>query len=393
MQLVADLEVGGAQEVVCVLAEHLTEQGCSTLVCTFCDGPLRKRLEAAGVPVKVVHGRRHTVLALPLFLVDMFRIARTLAGLVREYRIDIVQTHLLRSLDFLVLLLLWVGTLRAVFWTFHSVEFELSASDLESGRWLLGAKKSAHRLLYRAGARWVSGMIAVSDDVKRSMEAVLGRLGGKVSVIHNGVDIRRYWSQRSIDRVKRELGLDPNVQVVVTVGRLARPKGHKSLIEAWRLASPALPDAHLLIVGDGELRFDLQEQVKCLGLGARCHFLGVREDVPDLLAAAELFVLPSLWEGMSVALLEAMAAGRPVVATAVSGTGQVMLPGKTGLVVPPADSQALADAMVALLTNRTLARDMGKAARRIVEREFSAEQQAARHVALYEAALHQEGLP
>jgi glycosyltransferase involved in cell wall biosynthesis len=315
----------------------------------------------------------------------MLRIGRALAGLVKAYRIDVVQTHLLRSLDFLVLLLLRMGTLRAVFWTFHSVEFELSASDIEGGRWLLAAKRLAHRLLYREGARGVSGMIAVSDEVKRSMEDVLGPLGGKVSVVHNGVDINRSSVGPKPQSIRDELA--------VTVGRLAQPKGHKSLIEAWRLASPALPDARLLIVGDGELRSDLQQQVERLGLAERCHFLGVGEDIPDLLAAAELFVLPSLWEGLSMALLEAMAAGRPVVVTTAAGTGEAMVPGETGLVVPPEDSQALADAMLELLTDRTLARAMGQAARHRVERRFSAAGQAARHVALYRSALNQGVVP
>jgi glycosyltransferase involved in cell wall biosynthesis len=159
------------------------------------------------------------------------------------------------------------------------------------------------------------------------------------------------------------------------------------LIDAATPVVSSYPDTHFLFIGDGGLRDELQRQAQQAGLSENIHFLGIRDDVPDLLAAVDLFVLPSLWEGLSVALLEAMAAGKPIVATAVSGTTQAMIPGETGLVVPPRDSRALADAIIQLLSNPAQAQMMGRAAKQHVTVNFSAQKQADEHLALYRRLL------
>lgn len=393
MQIISDLDIAGAQQVVRSLAEHLPALGCRLIVCTFRDGPLRSKIEEAGVPVKVLRARRHSVVAFPLFVVDIVRIWRTLDTLIRRHQVDVVQTHLLRSSDFLVLLLRYTTPLRAVFWTFHNVRFQLTPSHVSGQRWLLGPKRLAHRLLYRLGSRWVSGFIVVSDDIVEAMEEVFGPVRDKVTVIHNGVDMSRYRGPADAVLVKSQLGLGPDARLIITVGRLVEQKGHRFLIDACGPVFSLCPDIHLIIVGDGELRGALERQVAQLGLVRRCHFLGIRKDLPDLLAAADLFVLPSLWEGLSMALLEAMAAAKPIVATAISGTAQAMIPGETGLVVSAGDSQALAGAIVQLLSDPARARALGQAARQRVETAFSAQKQAAKHLALYRRSLYPEGKP
>jgi glycosyltransferase involved in cell wall biosynthesis len=126
-----------------------------------------------------------------------------------------------------------------------------------------------------------------------------------------------------------------------------------------------------------------------LNLGEHIHFLGNRHDVPDLLAASDIFVLPSLWEGLSMALLEAMASGLPIVASEVSGTVQVVIPNETGLLVPPGDVQKLTEAIKQLLSDPTRAQAMGAAAKQRVEAEFSAQKQADEHLTLYRRLLAQ----
>jgi glycosyltransferase involved in cell wall biosynthesis len=150
---------------------------------------------------------------------------------------------------------------------------------------------------------------------------------------------------------------------------------------------------HFLIVGDGELRIGLEGQAAHLGVADHVHFLGTRKEVAGLLAAADLFVLPSLWEGLPVALLEAMAAAKPIVATAVAGTDETIVPGQTGLVVPPGDSQALAESISHLLHEPDQAQAMGQAARQHVEGSFGAEKNAAEHVGLYRRLLKLESGP
>jgi len=387
LQIVANLEIGGAQEVVRTLLEYLAAGDCTPVVCTFRDGPLRPDMEQLGIKVEVLDLPRHSVVALPLFLVDMVRIWQASAQLIRKHAVDVVQTHLLGSLDFLMLALPWATNLSVVLWTFHNVDFLPSKADVSQYRWLIRPKRYVHRLLYGLTSHKVSGFIAVSDEVRDSMIELIGPIQDKITVICNGVDVKRY--ERAVDRhaVRQQLGLETNTRLIATVATLKEQKGHRYLIDAAATIVPQHPDCHFLFVGDGKLRGKLQAQVRELGLSRNIHFLGSRRDVPDLLAASDLFVLPSLWEGLPMALIEAMAASLPIVATAVSGTVQVMIPGETGLVVPPGNTEMLARAMTELLSDPARAQAMGVAAKQRVQAEFSAEKQANEHLALYRRLL------
>ena len=193
MQLILNLDIGGAQQVVRTLVKYLqASEQCTPVVCTFRDGPLRPEIEQLGIPVEVLPQRKHSIVALPLFVLDMVRIWRALAALVRKYDLAVIQTHLLTSLDYLVLILRYTTPLKAVYWTFHSFNFEIDGSQLTRHRWLLGPKRAVHRLLYRWAARLVNGYIAISDQVGQALVDVIGPIGRKVVVIANGVDIDQY---------------------------------------------------------------------------------------------------------------------------------------------------------------------------------------------------------
>lgn len=386
MQIILDLDIGGAQEVVRTLVEYLASGDCTPVVCTFRDGPLRQDIERLGITVEVLPPRRYSIVALPLCIFDMIRIWRSLARSLKKHSVDVVQTHLLRSLDFLVLLLLYTTNLRVVLWTFHSASFELTADYLPKHKWLLAPKRYSHRALYRLASHLVSGFVAISDRVGKAMIEVIGPIGDKITVICNGVDTRRYGPAIDKTLIRSRLGLEANARLIIMVGTLKRVKGHCHMIEAMTSLVPRYPDLHLLLVGDGELREELQAQVARLDLEC-IHFLGNRHDVPDLLAASDIFVLPSLWEGLSMALLEAMASGLPIVASEVSGTVQAIIPNETGILVPPGDVQRLTDAIEQLLSDPVRAQAMGSAARRRVEAEFSAQKQADEHLALYHRLL------
>lgn len=389
MHLIADLEIGGAQEVVRTLVEYLALDNCRPVVCTFKDGPLRQEIERAGIKVKVLPPRRYGIVALPLFVVDMFRLWRILAQFIKEHQIDVVQTHLLRSLDFLVLLLRYTTRLRAVLWTFHSANFVLTETHLSRHRWLLKPKRWIHNRLYRLASPMVDGLIAVSGEVKAAMVQTIGLGPDKITVIYNGVDLKRYTPHVDKTLLRRRLGLPETAGLLVMIGTLKEAKGHRYMIEAMALLVQSRPDVQLLLVGDGELRQELQGQVNGLHLNDRIHFLGSRQDVPDLLAAGDIFVLPSLWEGLSIALLEAMATGLPIVASEVSGTVQVIIPGQTGILVPPGEPDRLAAAIGQLLANPGCAQALGAAAKERVTVEFTAQKQAAEHLALYHQLLSQ----
>lgn len=385
LQLVDNLDIGGAQEVARTLAEHLAAAGCDVAIAALADGPLRDPIEAAGIPVTLLPERRAAITSPVAFAAEMGRLRRELLGLIDARRVDVVQTHLLRSLDFLALSLK-TGRDVKVYWTFHNANFDLRRDHLRRHGWLLGAKRQAHHALYTLGSRRADGLIAVAPEVKESILATMpGIAPDKIAVIPNGVDTRRY--QRRGDRAatRAALGLSPEERAVAVVATFKEQKGHRYLIEAAAHLRDDYPQARYLLIGDGELRAALERQIAAAGLQATFRLLGTRPDVPALLAAADLFVLPSLWEGLPMALIEAMAAGLPVVATDVSGTRGVMRDGETGLLVPPGDATALAQAMAALLAEPERAAQMGAAARRRVELHFSARKQAADHLALFAA--------
>ena len=383
MQLVNNLDIGGAQEVVRTLSAYLIERGSPTVVCTLRDGPLRSEIEAMGITVEVLPGRSHSFLSLPIFIKEIAGIRKGLIRLVQKYQIDVVQTHLLRSLDFLVASLKLSYPKLLVFWTVHNYLFELRADQLPGQHWLLKPKKYIHNALYRMVADRVNGFIAVSDEVEQAIRQTIRVDRSRITTICNGVDVRRY--QRKVDRmaIRTSLGLEEEDQVMILVGTLKEQKGHYYLIQAAASLIAQNNNLHILFPGDGPLRASLQQQVQQLGLEKHIHFLGSRKDIPDLLAASDYFVLPSLWEGLPMALIEAMAGGLPVLATCVSGSQQVVVPGETGLLVPPGDVDQLRQAMAEMIANPERAKKMGQAGSVRAEALYGAGKQANEHLALF----------
>ena len=401
LHVILDLKLAGAQEVVRTLAEYLQAQDCVITVCSFEDGPMRAKLEALGIKVEIIERPRYEIAKLPLFLAELRRIRQQLLDIVDRHHIEIIQTHLLEVLDFVALSVRGHAQVKAVLWTIHNVEI----LPTMPGR-LLPAKRWVYRQLYRRLGQRVDGFIAVSDEVRQAIITQLGpQIAPKVITINNGVDVKRYQhikidlqGFRNLAGLNNDLqGLDlqgfqnlvglSSLKIILAIGRLTEQKGHRYLIEAMPHIIKQHPNAHLLIVGEGELETSLKTQAAQTGYAQHIHFLGKRLDIPQLLAAAQIFVLPSLWEGLSIALLEAMAAAKPIVATAVSGTNQVLTHNITGLIIPPADSPALATALNKLLDQPDFAHQLGHAAQQHVIAHYSAEQQALAHVRLYERLL------
>jgi glycosyltransferase involved in cell wall biosynthesis len=383
LQVIANLDIGGAQEVVRTLSEGLVESGCPTVVCSFRDGPLRAQIEQLGIPVEVLPQRRYSILAFPFYVREMFAIRQALVRLVQKYEIDVIQTHLLRSLDFLVATLRFGAQRPLIFWTVHNFNFALRPEQLPRFRWLAGAKQAAHSWLYRRMARWANGFIAISNDVETAIVKTIGPVQDRIAIISNGVDMRRYQSSTDRFATRHALGFTEDDILYTVVGTLKEQKGHRYLIEAVAPLIARTPRLHILIVGDGELRGSLEAQVRAAGIEANIHFLGNRSDVAALLAASNVFVLPSLWEGLPMALIEAMASGLPVIATLVSGSQQVVEQGRSGILVSPGEVTPLRQAMEDLLADPERARLLGKAAQRRIEEAYSARRQAEEHLVLY----------
>lgn len=382
MQLTRNLEIGGAQETVRTLAKYLPRTGCPTVVCTFGDGPLRQEIERLGVPVELLPGRRHGIVALPWFIIEMVHRRRDLLEVLAKHGAGVVQTQGLGTLDFLAMTLR-IGGRTQVWWTIQNSNFMVRGEHVLRHKWLVGPKRAAHRWLYRIGARIVNGVIAVSDETARSFCEAIGDVADKITVVANAVDVESYPAEADREEVRVRLGFGSGEHLMTMVGTFKRQKGHRYLVEAATSVVRRWPDLHILLVGGGDLAPEIETQVNAAGLSNRVHLLGSRRDVPEILAASDSFVLPSLWEGLPVALVEAMASGLPVIATSVSGTEQVMVEGVTGLLVAPGDAGALADAMIELLSDPAGAATMAAAGRERVAALFSAQGQAERLTALF----------
>ena len=234
-------------------------------------------------------------------------------------------------------------------------------------------------LQQRLFGRFVDRYIAVSEAVGGQLCRAFGVPPRKVQVVHNSIPWQQFDGSSS-QALKTALSGGTGRPIVLTVARLDQQKGHTVLFRAIR----QVPDAILVLAGDGPEKAVLEAQAQALGIHDRTVFLGYRSDIPDLLASCDLFVLPSIYEGLPLAVLEAMAAERAVVASAVGGIPEAVLDGETGFLVPPRDPAALAGAIRTLLANPLLARRMGAAGRARVQRSFSAAMMVQRTTRIYE---------
>jgi glycosyltransferase involved in cell wall biosynthesis len=267
-----------------------------------------------------------------------------LGDFMRRFRPAVVNPHMFRSTAVAAPLARWHGA--RVVETYH------------------GREGWRRRFLPdRMVARLLDRVIAVSEAARTFLVRGKGYPAAKVIVVPNGRDLTVFRPGQARDAARKELGLDRSVPLVGVVGRLETQKGHTYLLEAWPAVLREFPDARLLLVGDGGLRPALEAQARATGAGDSVIFAGFRADVARVLDALDVACLPSLYEGMPLTAIEAAAMARPVVATAVDGTPEVVRDGRTGRLVPPADPPALARALLDLLRDPEGARRMGQAGR------------------------------
>jgi glycosyltransferase involved in cell wall biosynthesis len=225
--------------------------------------------------------------------------------------------------------------------------------------------------------------VAVSEATKRQLDADLGLRPGVLTVVHNGIP------ERAGDPapIRRELGLRPGELLIAAVGNLDPRKAHINLLRALqRLAQEGLPACWRVAIAGGRggpERDRLEAFAREHGFADRLHILLERSDIPDLLAAADVFCMPSLWEGLPLAVLEAMFAGKPIVASDVSGIPEAITSGTHGLLTPPGDVEALAAALQSVLTSAELRARLGAAARARAQAEFAIGVMADRYERLY----------
>jgi glycosyltransferase involved in cell wall biosynthesis len=275
---------------------------------------------------------------------------------------------------------------------FHANWFGTAAGRLARVPVTIVSKRNVD-VYERARDRWACRLVnraadcvtAVAGGVAEHVHRTEGCPRDKIVVIPNGIDVRDVAA--AAGGATESLGIAADRQVMGTIARLVWYKGHEELLEATARVARAEPRATLVVVGDGPLRRSLERRAHDLGLNGAARFLGSVPQAWRLLPRFDIFVLPSRWEGMSNGLLEAMAAGRPIVATAVGGNPELITDGETGLLVPPQDPEALAAAMLRLIRDPALARRLGQAARRRVETDFTLEAMVRRLETLYDDLL------
>lgn len=225
--------------------------------------------------------------------------------------------------------------------------------------------------MFRLMSRWVDRVVTVSSDARR-LTIEEGIEAEKTVAIRNGVDLNRFSmpTNRSLGRI-------------AVVARLSPEKDIASLVHAVKIMAQQSVSPHLDVIGDGSERESLQSLVTTFGLNDQVHFHGIRDDIPAVLADASIFVLPSLTEGISLTLLEAMASGLPVVACNVGGNPEVVQDGESGFLVPPGDPSALAGAILKLHHDNELAAKLGLAGRRRVEQQFCIHRMISSYEKLY----------
>ena len=348
--------VGGQERVALDLARTQLAEGHDVRVISLApppDGPIAAELRAAGVMSETVPKRGPRLdPTLPL----------RLALRLRRAHVDVVHTHNPLALIYGAL----AGKLAGA-----GVVHTKHGENLDSARQIV---------LRRAAARLVDAFVAVSETTAEHARATRDVDPRKLRVIPNGIDLGRFAPDgRARAEVRRELGVPEGAWVVGTVGRLVDLKNQALLLRAL-----APTGQHVVVGGDGPERASLERTIRELGVGDRMHLAGQRADVPRLLAAFDVFALPSTSEGLPLVLPEAMAMALPVVATRVGGVPQVVDDGVTGFLVASRDEAALREHLVALAADPARARAFGARARELALERYSLDRMWAGYRAIYQ---------
>jgi glycosyltransferase involved in cell wall biosynthesis len=233
-------------------------------------------------------------------------------------------------------------------------------------------------------------VVASAESVKEHYIAQVGADPAQVDVIYNAVDWAQLQATMTREAFRRSIGVPIDAPVAGIIARLTEQKAHRVLFEA--IARVELSALHVIVVGDGELRDDLQSRATALGIQGRVHFLGARRDLGNLLAAIDIFAMPSFWEGLPLSMVLAMGAGLPVVASRVAGIPEVVHDRVSGLLVDAGDASQLARALASLVQNGALRARLGAAAREYVRPRFGVDGYVTSIAGLYDRLLDAKGM-
>ena len=360
VHIIDELPPDGAERLLVDILRHRSAAFRFSVVCLIRGGELEEELRRIGVPVVILGRTGRFDLGL------LFR----LTGWLRSQHVSVVHTHLFTA-DAWGRAAAVLAGVRAIFTTVHS-----------TNEW----KGSLHRSVDRLLSRFSTHVIACSDEVREVLRNRDYLPSERVVAIPNGIDLVRFQGVTP-GNLLADLSISYEGCLLGVIGRLHPAKGHEDLIPVLSRIRDEGSKFHCLFVGDGELRPQLEDMTRHYGLESHITFTGQRRDVPRILAALDILVMPSRWEGLPMTLLEAMAMGKAVLATAVGGIPGVIQNDDSGALVLPQDQSALYSRLKQLMGNADLRARYGSRARDTVHARFSAARTSAAYEDIYRAAL------
>lgn len=376
LYIVTQSEWGGAQKYVYELATHLTGQFEVAVVCGG-KGELIKKLKAKGIKVFVLKNLVRSITPWRDFLA-FFEIYK----LIKREKPDLVHTNSSKAEVLGNLAARWARVPKIIF-TAHGFVFNETT----------GFKRKILVWLERLAAGWADKIIAVSDFDKQGAIKEKIATSEKIVTIRHGLDFG-FFQNLKVDNAtkRREFDVPTDAPLIGTVANFYKTKGLKYFIEAASVVVKELPETHFIIVGEGKLKPKLEKQIKRLGLQNKITLTGFHHDALEIMTATDIFVLPSLKEGLPFALLEAGALGKPTVATKIGGVPEIVDDKKNGLLVPPAQSGTLAEALLTLLQNKKMAEEFGQNLKKKIFNNFNLARTIQNTVKIYQSITHQDTL-
>lgn len=358
-----DLWAGAEVHLLALMTYLVRLHGFEWAVVLFNEGRLADELRELPLSLTVIPEKHHGPLAL----------ASRLGKVFRQFRPDVVHTHKYKDSILAALVARYVGIPHVVR-VVHGMP--------EPFKGLRNVKMAGYTIADRFVTGWlVDKVIAVSSDIEQAL--LRSYDAARIVCIHNGIDLEAVRATTQRADMRRKWNIDNKAVLIGTVGRLVPVKGHALLLEAFRILSQSFQNVILILVGDGPLREQLETEAKRLGLDQSVIFSGHQEQSYDFINMMDIFVLPSLHEGIPMVLLEAFALKRPVIASRVGGIPEVVSHGYSGTLVSPTNAGDLASAMKSLIEDPSKSIAFGAAGRGRVESEFSASLMAARTAELY----------
>jgi glycosyltransferase involved in cell wall biosynthesis len=347
---------GGAEQMLLRLADEYGQRGLPQLVCLRKDGWLAEEVRRRGLPLEIR----------PLGRLPDLGWLRELRQLVRAYKVTAIHAHEFAMNIRAAMLAKYLGLPSVA--TVHGKGYYTD--------------KLSRRLAYR-GASWMSNIVAVSEDIRNQLVNLVGISPHRVSMIPNGVDTERFrFDAEKRSAIRSQLGVGLDQLLIGSIGSYYPVKGHKFLVEAMKRVVVNGRTVKLVMAGQGPLAGELREQVNENNLKENVQIVGYIDDTPGLLSALDIFVMPSLSEGLPLALLEAAANGRCIVASKVGGIPEIITDNENGILVSPGDVDALAGALARALNEPERRKALGKCAEKIAQNSWSIRRTADLYLAL-----------